>query len=41
MLQMSSDTVTQDYSGTEWSNINAFWYWYGKYISIADAGNGN
>ena len=28
-----------DYSGLEWSNINTFWYWYGKYISIADAGN--
>ena len=28
-----------DYSGVEWSNINTFWYWYGKYTFIADAGN--
>ena len=26
------------YSGLEWSNINAFWYQCGEYISIA-AGN--
>ena len=30
-----------DYSGLEWSNIKTFWYKYGKYISIADAGNHN
>ena len=30
-----------DYSGLEWSNIKTFWYWYGKYIFIADAGNYN
>ena len=30
-----------DYSGLEWSNINTFWYWCGKYIFIADAGNYN
>ena len=29
------------YSGLEWNNINTFWYKYGKYISIADAGNHN
>ena len=30
-----------DYSGLEWSNINTFWYWCGKYTFIADAGNYN
>ena len=27
-----------DYSGLEWSNNNTFWFWYGKYTFIADAG---
>ena len=33
--------LNTDYSGLEWNNINAFWYWCGKYIFIyiADAGN--
>ena len=28
-----------NYSDLEWFNINIFWYWYSKYIFIADAGN--
>ena len=31
-------TLYTDYSGLEWSNINTFWYLYGKYDSIADGG---
>ena len=29
------------YSDLEWSKFNALWYWYGKYIFIADAGKYN
>ena len=32
-------TLYTEYSGLEWSNINTFWYKYGRYISIVDAGN--
>ena len=30
-----------DYLGLERSNINTFWYQYGKYNAIDDAGNHN